>query len=109
MVKWSKNLVSNLVEIDDIMLFIQDDHYLGPSVDIWALGVLLYFMVTGTMPFKGSTVAALKKSILDGRFELPIHLSDDCMDMIKSILKRKASWRLTLSQVNSEINFTAFK
>ena len=60
-------------------------------------------MVTGTMPFKGSTVAALKKSILDGRFELPVHLSDDCMDMIKSILKRKASWRLTLSQVNNEI------
>ena len=83
--------------------FLQDDHYLGPSVDIWALGVLLYFMVTGTMPFKGSTVAALKKSILDGRFELPIHLSDDCMDMIKSILKRKASWRLTLNQVN--LNF----
>ena len=60
-------------------------------------------MVTGTMPFKGSTVAALKKSILDGRFELPVNLSDDCMDMIKSILKRKASWRLTLSQVNNEI------
>ena len=57
-------------------------------------------MVTGTMPFKGSTVAALKKSILDGRFELPVHLSDDCMDMIKSILKRKASWRLTLNQVS---------
>ena len=85
-------------------MLLQDDHYIGPSVDIWALGVLLYFMVTGTMPFKGSTVAALKKSILDGRFELPVHLSEDCMDMIKSILKRKASWRLTLLQVKDQSN-----
>ena len=77
----------------------QDDHYLGPSVDIWALGILLYFIVTSAMPFKGSTVAALKKSILEGSFELPNHLSNDCMDIIKSILKRKASWRLTLDQV----------
>ena len=66
-------------------------------------------MVTGTMPFKGSTVAALKKSILDGRFELPIHLSDDCMDMIKSILKRKASWRLTLNQVSIYFNISSIR
>ena len=66
-------------------------------------------MVTGTMPFKGSTVAALKKSILDGRFELPIHLSDDCMDMIKSILKRKASWRLTLNQVSLNFNISSIR
>ena len=61
-------------------------------------------MVTGTMPFKGSTVAALKKSILDGLFELPGDLSDECMDIIKSILKRKASWRLSLEQVTFSIN-----
>jgi serine/threonine protein kinase len=49
----------------------QDDHYFGPSVDIWALGILLFFMVTGAMPFKGSTVAALKHAIIECKFEMP--------------------------------------
>ncbi len=80
---------------------VQDDHYLGPSVDIWALGILLYFMVTGSMPFKGSSVAALKHAILDGKFDLPDFLSADCIDVITGILRRKPEWRLTMSQVRT--------
>jgi len=77
----------------------QDDHYIGPSVDIWALGILLYLMVTGSMPFKGATVAELKNAILDGHFAMPDYLSSQCADLIAGILKRKADWRLTLQQI----------
>ena len=82
---------------------------MGPSVDIWALGILLYFMVTGVMPFKGSSVAALKNAILDGKFIIPEFLSMDCMDIITGILRRKPEWRLTMAQVcNRQIKHNFF-
>ena len=88
-----------------LFLFLQDDHYLGPSVDIWALGILLYLMVTGGMPFKGTTVAELKNAILDGHFEMPDYLSQSCIDLIVGILKRRPDWRLTLQQVRNSFPF----
>ncbi|XP_062391965.1 MAP/microtubule affinity-regulating kinase 3, partial [Sardina pilchardus] len=42
----------------------RDEHYMGACVDVWALGVMLFFMATGTMPFRADTVAKLKRCIL---------------------------------------------
>lgn len=65
----------------------RDEHYVGVYVDIWALGVLLYFMVTGTMPFRAETVAKLKKSILEGAYSVPPHVSAPCLRLIRGVLQ----------------------
>nr|XP_031300485.1 serine/threonine-protein kinase NIM1 [Camelus dromedarius] len=65
----------------------RDEHYVGVYVDIWALGVLLYFMVTGTMPFRAETVAKLKKSILEGAYSVPAHVSEPCLRLIQGVLQ----------------------
>ena len=51
------------------------------------------------MPFKGNTVAALKHSILEGKFDIPESLSEACMELIRGILRRKPEWRLNMLQV----------
>ncbi|XP_004703691.1 serine/threonine-protein kinase NIM1 [Echinops telfairi] len=65
----------------------RDEHYVGVYVDIWALGVLLYFMVTGTMPFRAETVTKLKKSILEGTYSVPPHVSAPCHRLIRGVLQ----------------------
>ena len=79
-------------------LFVED-HYLGPAVDIWALGILLFFLTTGTMPFRAPTVASLKAAILEGRFSCPASLSPNCQNLISGILRRKSSSRLNMGQI----------
>jgi serine/threonine protein kinase len=37
--------------------------YDGKAVDMWALGVLLYVMLTGVFPFKGSSESDLYNKI----------------------------------------------
>ncbi|XP_034255730.1 serine/threonine-protein kinase NIM1-like isoform X2 [Thrips palmi] len=77
----------------------RDESYRGPPVDLWALGVLLAFIVTGHMPFQAPTVASLKRHILEGHFSLPAHLSDECQGLIEAILRQAPAERLAMDQI----------
>lgn len=76
-----------------------DDHYIGGPVDIWALGVLLFFMLHAKMPFKASTVPLLRSAVLRGEFEISSTISLPCCRVIQRILVSTPSRRPTIEQL----------
>ncbi|RZF48112.1 hypothetical protein LSTR_LSTR002178 [Laodelphax striatellus] len=77
----------------------RDASYQGGPVDIWALGVLLFFMTTGHMPFPADSIAGLKRSILLGVITTPAHLSNECRTLIRGILRQAPTDRFKLDQI----------
>ena len=65
---------------------ISDLGYSGFTSDLWSLGIVLYAMVVGTVPFKAKTMKELHKLILKGEFELPYFLSAEVADVIKKLI-----------------------
>ena len=62
---------------------------------------MLYAMLYGTVPFKAQNMSELQKLIMKAKYTLKDDISEDSRDLLKGILERDPSKRLTISQILS--------
>ena len=78
---------------------VQKLEYAGPPADIWALGVLLFTLLSGCFPYRGSTDKELYSKIMRADYKLPSEVSStlsiEAINLLKRIFSVDANKRPT--------------
>ena len=109
----NKNVEDNIIKVDkyNILLlshlFVGTPEYvspevleynyslIGPSVDIWAFGIMLYLFFTGYTPFKANTESEILENIKNVKYSFDnTDIPDDAKDLISKILIKDPTKRI---------------
>jgi serine/threonine protein kinase len=73
--------------------------YFGPLADLWSIGVILFALVSGYLPFEDANTSVLYKKILSGDYQCPKWISPEVKDLIQCILEVDPKKRYTVENI----------
>ena len=103
--------VSRIIKKGDIMLeqcgtpayiapeILLNKGYEGFGVDIWSAGVVLYAMLSGTVPFKANEIKELHKLIISGNYQQLKDISKEASHLLKNIFEVDPNKRITTEKI----------
>jgi len=75
--------------------------YIGPEVDVWSLGCIVYSMATGNCPWSGATVPDQVKNAIQGLYDFPEGVSTEFIKLVARILTVDPMKRPTIRELRN--------
>ncbi|MDP2436617.1 MAG: protein kinase, partial [archaeon] len=73
--------------------------YRGTEVDVWAMGVVLYAMITGKFPFNGDDPSEIAIAVCRDNYWLPSDVSPALTDLLARMLSKDPGSRTTVREI----------
>jgi len=73
-----------------------------PAIDVWAMGIILYFMLYGFLPFRGTTEKEVVKAITTSKVVFPPgkkKLTNECTKLITEMLVKNPINRIKVNEI----------
>jgi serine/threonine protein kinase len=83
-----------------------DKGYDGRAADVWSIGVILYVLLAGFLPFDEPTMSALFRKIQKAEFSYPSWFTPRVKTLLNKILVSDPTQRITLADIMQEEWFT---
>eukprot|EP00808_Paulinella_micropora_P017488 g68674.t1 len=87
-------------------------HYMAPELyaegklavdpflaDVWSLGVTLFVMLAGYLPWDGESLTEIQEQVQRGLPDFPKHIDADLQDLLRRMLERDSTKRCTLQTI----------
>ncbi|KAK4155133.1 hypothetical protein C8A00DRAFT_42187 [Chaetomidium leptoderma] len=73
--------------------------YKGSAVDIWSMGVILFAMLAGRLPFDDDDMNVMLAKAKRAEYKMPSHLTREAKDLIRRILVDQPAHRISMKQM----------